>query len=78
MRCGVAGREVVPGQGPTTESKMAPLNQKLVAAALKAFFEEQNSDGMWDKGQPIYKNFNRKGRQLENAFVFPGTNGRFA
>jgi len=75
MRCGVAGREVVPGQGPTTESKVAPLNQKLVAAALKAFFEEQHSDGLWDKGQPIYKNFNRQGRQLENAFVFPGTGG---
>ena len=40
-------------QGPSSyhiprsqESKVRPLNQKLVTAALKAFFEEQNSDGL--------------------------------
>eukprot|EP00977_Amphora_coffeiformis_P016559 scaffold5158_cov153-Amphora_coffeaeformis.AAC.8 len=69
---GIAGREMVPGQGPSPETKMAPLNKRLVAAALDAFFQEQKSDGLWDKGEPIYKSFSGgKGRNMGSAFVFP-------
>jgi len=46
------------------------LNQKLITAGLNAFFEEQNDNGLWDKGQPIYKSFRRQGRNVGNAFVF--------
>ena len=69
---GIAGREMVPGQGPSPETKMAPLNKRLVAAALDAFFQEQKSDGLWDKGEPIYKSFRGgKDRNMGSAFVFP-------
>ena len=67
----LAGRELKSGKGPSPESKISPLNQKVVAAALKAFFEEQRCDGLWDKGQAIYKSFRRRGRNMGNAFVFP-------
>lgn len=61
----------VAGAGPSPETRVPPLNKKLVAAALAAFFEEQGSDGLWDKGQPIYKSFKEgKGRHMGGAFVF--------
>ena len=41
-----------------------------MTAALAAFFDEQQPDGLWDKGQPIYKSFRRQGRNVGNAFVF--------
>lgn len=67
---GTAGRELVPGEGPSPRTKSAPLNRRLVRAALAAFFEEQTPNGLWDKGQPIYKSFRRQGRNVGNAFVF--------
>lgn len=67
---GTAGRELVPGQGPSPGTKSPPVNQRLVKAALAAFFEEQTANGLWDKGQPIYKSFRRQGRNVGNAFVF--------
>ncbi|KAL3934152.1 MAG: hypothetical protein SGBAC_010064 [Bacillariaceae sp.] len=69
---GMAGKELVEGEGPSPETRIPQLNQKLVAAALAIFFREQNKDGMWDKGQPIYKSLSRgKRRDMGNAFVFP-------
>mmetsp|Transcript_25338 Transcript_25338/g.28923 ORF Transcript_25338/g.28923 Transcript_25338/m.28923 type:complete len:763 (-) Transcript_25338:224-2512(-) len=67
---GTAGRELVPGQGPSPGTRTPPINKRLVSKALAAFFEEQSVDGLWDKGQPIYKAFRRKGRNVGNAFVF--------
>ena len=67
---GTAGREVVRGQGPSPDSRVTPVNQRLVKAALAAFFAEQNESGLWDKGQPIYKSFRRTGRNIGNAFIF--------
>ncbi len=47
------------------------INRRLVASALGVFFEEQDkSDGLWDRGQPIYKSFKREGRNVGNAYVF--------
>ncbi len=47
------------------------INRRLVASALKVFFEEQDdSDGLWDRGQPIYKSFKREGRNVGNAYVY--------
>jgi hypothetical protein len=54
---------------PTSQA-IKPLNQRLVATALQVFFQEQNNNGLWRKGQPIYKNLRLKGRKFENAFVF--------
>lgn len=69
---GMAGKETIKGQGPSPETKVPSLNQKLVTAALAVFFEEQNKDGMWDKGQPIYKSLSKENRQdMGNAFIFP-------
>lgn len=68
---GIAGKELEPGRGPSPDTKVAPLNKKLVAAALAAFFDEQNSEGLWLQGQPIYQSFRRQGRNMGNAFVFP-------
>jgi hypothetical protein len=66
------GKETVKGQGPSPETKVPSLNKKLVTAALAVFFEEQNKDGMWDKGQPIYKSMSRgKHGDMGNAFIFP-------
>jgi hypothetical protein len=43
----------------------------LVSSALQVFFEEQDdSEGLWDRGQPIYKSFKRGGRNVGNAYVF--------
>jgi hypothetical protein len=67
---GTAGRENVSGEGPDDGSKPLRINRKLVVAALAAFFEEQQDDGIWDRGQPIYKSFRRKGRNIGNAYVF--------
>ena len=64
-----AGREVVPGQGPSGGTKIRPVNRKLVIAGLAAFMEEQGPDGMWEKGEPIYRSFRRK-RNIGNAFIF--------
>jgi hypothetical protein len=71
-RClaGTAGLEASPGQGPAEGSRVGPANPKLVRAALKVFFDEQQSSGLWDKGQPIYKSFRKQGRNVGNAFVF--------
>ena len=69
---GVAGRELIPGQGVSPGTQVTPLNKRIVLAALDAFFAEQHSnDGLWDKGQPIYQSFRRQGRNVGNAFVFP-------
>jgi ATPase family associated with various cellular activities (AAA) len=67
---GTAGRELVPGQGPSPGTKLTPVNRRLVQTALAAFFEEQMPSGLWDKGQPIYKSFRRQGRNVGNAFIF--------
>jgi len=67
---GTAGRELVPGQGPSPGTRTPPINKRLVTKALATFFEEQSADGLWDKGQPIYKAFRKKGRNVGNAFVF--------
>jgi hypothetical protein len=67
---GTAGRELVLGNGPSPGTKTAQLNRRIVKAALAAFFDEQIANGLWDKGQPIYKNFRRQGRNVGNAFVF--------
>lgn len=67
-----AGKELIAGEGPSPETRVAPLNRRLINAALAAFFEEQSSNGLWEKGQPIYKSFAKgKGRNMGNAFVFP-------
>jgi len=67
---GTAGRELIPGQGPSPGTRTGPLNRQLVKAALAAFFNEQMDNGLWDKGQPIYRSFKRTGRSVGNAFVF--------
>ncbi|KAL7555044.1 hypothetical protein ACHAWF_018702 [Thalassiosira exigua] len=67
----MAGRELVPGEGPARETRVAPLNQRLVEAALSSYFAEQNPDGLWEKGQPIYVSFRGgRGRTMGGAFVF--------
>ena len=65
---GTAGRETTLGNGPD----MAPpkMNRKIIKAALAAFFEEQQDDGLWERGQPIYKSFRRQGKNVGNAYVF--------
>ena len=67
---GTAGRELVPGRGPSMGTKTLPLNKRLITAALAAFFDEQLPNGLWDRGQPIYKSFRKQGRNVGNAFVF--------
>ena len=67
---GTAGMEVTLGEGPASGTAVNPVNRRLVKAALNAFFAEQNPDGTWDQGQPIYKSFRRTGRDVGNAFVF--------
>ena len=67
---GMAGLELVPGQGPSPGTQTGPANKKLVRAGLRAFFDEQMRNGLWDKGQPIYKSFRKQGRNVGNAFVF--------
>ena len=65
---GTAGMELVQGGGPI--DTVGPANSFLIKQGLKAFFLEQNDDGLWDKGQPIFKSFRRTGRNVGNAFVF--------
>lgn len=67
---GTAGREVTKGEGPEAGTAVKPPNQRLVKAALNAFFEEQKADGTWDQGQPIFKSFWRMGTDVGNAYVF--------
>ncbi|KAL7551759.1 hypothetical protein ACHAWF_014948 [Thalassiosira exigua] len=67
---GTAGVEVARGEGPASGTAVSPPNRRLVKAALDAFFAEQNPDGTWDAGQPIFKSFRRTGRDVGNAFVF--------
>jgi hypothetical protein len=73
---GTAGMERVPGSGnikagETVTDDVIKMNPRLVKTALRAFFEEQNeSTGLWDRGQPIYKSFRRQGRNVGNAYVF--------
>ena len=53
------------------QTAVPKINRRLVASALRVFFEEQDvSDGLWDRGQPIYKSFKRGGRNVGNAYVF--------
>ena len=66
---GTAGREVIQGEGPAAGTAVGAPNKRLIKAALDAFFAEQNPDGTWDKGQPIFVSFRRK-RDVGNAFVF--------
>jgi hypothetical protein len=65
---GTAGREVIQGEGPAAGTAVGAPNKRLIKAALDAFFAEQNPDGTWDKGQPIFVSFRRK-RDVGNAFV---------
>jgi hypothetical protein len=65
-----AGLELVQGQGPSPGTRVEPLNPRLVRAAVKVFFEVQRDNGMWDRGQPIYKSFRRQGVNIGNAFIF--------
>lgn len=67
---GTAGREIIRNQGLSRGTRVVQANVRLIEAGLKAFFEEQKDDGMWDKGQPIYKAFKKTGRNIGNAFVF--------
>jgi hypothetical protein len=67
---GTAGFEIIPGNGPIQGTAVGQLNIQIVKEGLKAFFEEQNDDGLWDKGQPIYKSFRKQGRNVGNAFVY--------
>lgn len=57
-------------KGESQSGSIKPPDQKLIATALDVFFAEQRSDGLWDKGQPIYKTFRKSGRNVGNAFVF--------
>lgn len=65
---GTAGRETILGEGP--DQMPLKMNRKIIQAALAAFFAEQKDDGLWDRGQPIYKKFRRQGRNIGNAYVF--------
>jgi len=67
---GTAGRETTLGDGPDENTVPTKTNRKIIKAALLAFFKEQRDDGMWERGQPIYKSFRRQGRNVGNAYVF--------
>jgi hypothetical protein len=67
---GTAGIEITPGAGAASGTRIKPPNRRLLQAALKAFFEGQRLDGMWDQGQPIYKSFRRTGRDVGNAYIY--------
>lgn len=64
---GTAGIESSMEEGLVETVK--PINVSLVKQALKCFFDEQNDEGLWEKGQPIYRSFRRQ-RNVGNAFVF--------
>jgi len=65
---GTAGRETILGNGP--DEPPPKMNRKIIKAALAAYFDEQQDDGLWERGQPIYKSFRRKGKNVGNAYVF--------
>jgi hypothetical protein len=67
---GTAGRETVIGAGPDENTVPPKTNRKIIKAALSAFFAEQRDDGLWERGQPIYKSFRKQGRNVGNAYVF--------
>lgn len=50
---GSAGRELVRGQGPSQGTRVQPVNKRMVKAALKVFFDEQQESGLWDKGESL-------------------------
>jgi len=58
----------------TTTENIPRMNHRLVSSALQVFFDEQDhngqADGLWDRGQPIYKSMIKKGRDVGNAYVF--------
>ena len=64
---GTAGLESSMEEGLVETVK--PINTSLVKQALRCFFDEQNDEGLWEKGQPIYRSFRRQ-RNVGNAFVF--------
>lgn len=66
---GTAGRGTDSGKIEMGTAMYGP-NKKLVKSALGAFFDEQNRDGLWPAGQPIFKSFRRTGVDVGNAFVF--------
>eukprot|EP00468_Gymnochlora_sp_CCMP2014_P004114 CAMPEP_0167745146 /NCGR_PEP_ID=MMETSP0110_2-20121227/2987_1 /TAXON_ID=629695 /ORGANISM="Gymnochlora sp., Strain CCMP2014" /LENGTH=769 /DNA_ID=CAMNT_0007629751 /DNA_START=133 /DNA_END=2442 /DNA_ORIENTATION=- len=51
-----------------SESVPLKLNMKILQKALKIVFDEQRSDGLWDKGQPIQGDDAR--RDIGNSYVF--------
>jgi hypothetical protein len=65
---GTAGRETILGKGP--DQAPPKMNRKIIRAGLAAYFEEQQDDGLWERGQPIYKSFRRQGKNVGNAYVF--------
>lgn len=65
---GTAGRESILGEGP--DQAPPKINRKVIKAALDTYFAEQQDDGLWERGQPIYKSFRRKGKNVGNAYVF--------
>lgn len=67
---GTAGRETILGAGPDESSIPPKTNRRIIKAALSAFFAEQREDGLWERGQPIYKSFRKQGRNVGNAYVF--------
>lgn len=83
---GTAGRELIVDAGQEQENQqnrtqsnhnekekeeIIKMNPKLVSAALRVFFQQQDpTTGLWERGQPIYKSFKRKGRNVGNAYVF--------
>lgn len=79
---GTAGWELIAGtqnrnitqsssSSNSEKEEIIKLNPQLVSAALNVFFQEQDATtGLWDRGQPIYKSFKRKGRNVGNAYVF--------
>lgn len=65
-----AGREPIRGMGSDSGTESFRMNKPLIKSALSAFFEEQKEDGLWDRGQAIFKAFRKKGRNIGNAYVF--------
>ena len=48
---GTAGREQVTGEGPGVGTEALRMNKWLVKEALAIFFEEQEDNGLWDRGR---------------------------
>ncbi len=51
---GTAGREVIRGDGPEPGTAIGSPNQRLVRAALAAFFAEQNANGLWVRHVAVF------------------------